>query len=579
MKKVTIIFIIIGVLAISAYVFVRHSLGTKGVEPPAANGAPAPKPAESLLDLRPRLITKLQELVNTGSGGLYRLSIREIEPDVLASTLSLKNIRLTPDSAVLRNLESTGHRPDDVFSFSLDSLRIEGIGINDLLAKDVIDLKTILLLAPTIEIFHQKPENTKTPGDATTLYQRLNKQLKHLSINQLTIRGGTVIVHQYAKKKATRFNAVEANLSGILLDSSTQYDKKRFLFAEDANLSTKNIGWRTADDLYDVKIGMASIAATKGRLSLTNMQLAPRYSKDEFQNHVKVMTERFSLSIPSAELHDVDWWDLINEDILQASSADINNADFSVYLDHRQPSGPPNKSNFPHQLLMAMYMKIYIPVVRLNHIQVASEEFSKLSDQAGTLYVTDLQGTVTNLTNMPSAIKKNSHTKVEATGIFMHKIKAKLGLDFDLANYRSGAFGASLSAKDLDPLVINPLAAPMGLFKVERGTVQLLESHLKGNSKGATGQVKFNYKQLRLSALEKDKKNPGELNKKHVTSILANVILIKDDNPSGNNAPRQADDAQFTYDPHTSFFNLIWKTTFVGILKIIGAPKKLATAR
>ena len=574
-KATTIIIVIAGVLCVSAYIFLRQKLRTPGFQSPAApTAAAATEPPKSALDLRPRLVTKLQELVSKGSGGLYRLSIREVEPDILASTISLKNIRLTPDTAVLHQLQAAHRQPADVFSFALDSLRIEGLGIKDLLEKDVIDLKSILVLAPTIEIFHQRPEKGGKPEDQT-LYQRLRQQLRHLGIGQLTVRRGTVIVHQYAKKKAARFEDVEASLSDILMDSTTQNDRERFLFAKTAELSTRNINWRTADGLYDTHIAKATLVATSNRLSISGMEMKPLYGKDEFQNHIKVMTERFALKVPALELHGVDWWSLLNQDRLEATSADLNNAWFSVYLDHRKPSSGPHGPSFPHQLLMGLAFKLHIATLNVNHLDIESEEFSELSGKPGTLYVSNLQGTITNLTNMSEHIRKQSHTRVEASALFMHTIKARLGLDFDLAHYKNGNFGATLSATDFDPLVINPLAEPMGLFRVERGRVQELSARIKGNNAGAGGDVQFRYNKLRVSALEKDKRNPGELNKKHVTSVLANVLVVKDDNPAGSKAPRTAT-AQFKYNQRTSFFNLIWKTTFVGILDIVGAPRRLA---
>ena len=102
-----------------------------------------------------------------------------------------------------------------------------------------------------------------------------------------------------------------------------------------------------------------------------------------------------------------------------------------------------------------------------------------------------------------------------------------------------------------------------------------MSSEVSGNNSQASGKVLLLYTGLHVTPLEKDKKHPGELNKKNITSLLANKLLIKDNNPSGNNPPRSPD-CSFTRDPHGSFFNLIWKTTFVGILKTIGAPDKLA---
>src|SRR4051812_43299040 len=105
MKKINLIFLIIGVLTLSGYVIVRYNLRTPGfVSTSAKDPSASTKPGETSLDLRPALITKLQQLVKQGSDGLYNLSIHEIEPDLLSSSVLLKKLELRPDSLVWKSL-------------------------------------------------------------------------------------------------------------------------------------------------------------------------------------------------------------------------------------------------------------------------------------------------------------------------------------------------------------------------------------------------------------------------------------------------------------------------------------------
>jgi hypothetical protein len=82
------------------------------------------------------------------------------------------------------------------------------------------------------------------------------------------------------------------------------------------------------------------------------------------------------------------------------------------------------------------------------------------------------------------------------------------------------------------------------------------------------------YKDLHVTPLKQDSQNPGELKKKSVTSFIANTFVLKDENPSKDGQVRK-EKAEFNRKSGT-FFNMIWKTTFIGILKTIGAPEKLA---
>jgi hypothetical protein len=167
MRKIYIVVFILGALVIGGYLWLRIALKT---DEPLRTGVhaeePLPEEANSVLDLRPRLIARLQELVKQGSDGLYDLSIEKIEPDLLKSTVQVFNVKMTPNEAGLANLVKAKKAPDDVFEISAPTLIIEGIGVEDLLKKQVIDLKTVLITDPVIMVNHQKrPYNQSTAHD------------------------------------------------------------------------------------------------------------------------------------------------------------------------------------------------------------------------------------------------------------------------------------------------------------------------------------------------------------------------------------------------------------------------------
>ncbi len=113
------------------------------------------------------------------------------------------------------------------------------------------------------------------------------------------------------------------------------------------------------------------------------------------------------------------------------------------------------------------------------------------------------------------------------------------------------------------------------MVSLKTGTITSLTSTLDGNNTKASGKVVLQYQNLHIRILKKDEGEPGGFRKKTIISKLANAFVIKDNNPSPGNEVRK-EDAFFKRDIHGSFFNLIWKTTLVGILKTIGAPAKLA---
>jgi hypothetical protein len=545
MKKITIIILFIGLIVLSAYMYLRHSVATPGFKPAAAKTpAATPEKAESVADLRPLFISKLQQLVKAGTGGLYNLSIHEVEPDVLNASITINGAELIPDSAVLLQLKKSGQLPAQVFRVILGRLKIDGLGLQDFLDSKNLDLKSIKISAPSIDIY---------PG--------------------LTSEAG--VIHKPNGSIASSLEGIQVRLGDILMDSTTQYDKKRFLFAKTAELSMKNYRTSTKDGMYDMAIDEISVNPTQSTLAASHISFKPRLGKKEFAKKQGVMKERYDLSIPALRMQGIDWWNLVNKEKIFAEEAEINRARFAIYFDRSLPPGKPKLNSFPSQLIMKLPILVHIAVLKCKNLDLQYEEYNPFSEKTGIVHISHLDGEVRNLTNLPSAIQKNKQTTVKASGIILGKVPASLTLHFDMARYKTGAFTADINVKGFDGNVITPVSEPLGMFRLKSGTVQSIKAQVQGDEVSATGKTLILYKDLKIIPLEKGKGDDSSLNKKHVTGFLANAFVIKNDNPSGNEAIRNPV-TSFNRDPQASFFNLIWKTVLTGILKTTGAPEKLA---
>ena len=143
-----------------------------------------------------------------------------------------------------------------------------------------------------------------------------------------------------------------------------------------------------------------------------------------------------------------------------------------------------------------------------------------------------------------------------------------------MARYKQGAFTAAINSNsEFQGSLVNSFSVPLGLVKVEEGTLQKIQAHIKGDQWQASGDVLLLYKDLKLDLLEKQKFG---LDKKDVTTILANAFVLKKDNPHAGKEPRQ-ESALFKRMPEAGFFALVWKTLLTGALKTVGAPTKLAS--
>src|SRR5436190_10431359 len=138
MIAVSLFFIISG-----GFLYLKYGiLKTNDVKPPdpiLSQASDSSEKKSSILDLRPAIIAKIQQLVKDGSNGLYNLSIQKIDPDLLSSKLDVIDGVITVDTAAMKRLDASGKLPDDIFHINFHLLHIEGIGITDMLNKKKVD--------------------------------------------------------------------------------------------------------------------------------------------------------------------------------------------------------------------------------------------------------------------------------------------------------------------------------------------------------------------------------------------------------------------------------------------------------
>ena len=578
MKKLYISFLVTAGLLIAVYFFVRFYLqadirnsGNKSSDSLQASV----RNPDSTLDLRPLFIAKIQQLVNQGSNGLYTISINSMDIDLLRSRVVLQQVQLNHDTTVLRALDSLKKAPDDVFLASFDTLKIDGINLDDVLTRKTIDFSEIRMTGPTIEVYHTKrPYNARKNVDSITLFARIMEKMESIAIGKLVIEKGTFISHNKAKKnKENILNNVELELTDILIDSSTEHAKDRFLFARQAFFSLKNYEMRTADNVYLLKIGLLTVRAPQQTVTIDNLTFASRYNRQQFQKKLLRQKEQYDFSAPKITLQNIDWWTFMQEDLLIADELVMPDARLKIHLDRSLPREISKMGNFPQQVLMKLPIRVDVKAAKIRNMDVTYQEYNPISTQTGSINFNHMNLHVSDITNIPSQLKNKKQTVVTGTALFKN-VPVKARFVFDLLNYKTGRFSSSLTTGSFEGKKMNDIAEPLGLLKIEEGTVKELNISIHGDEHQASGKVLMLYNNFKLSLYEKEKDEKG-LDKKGLIGFFANTFVIKDDNPS-KNEPARNPPAEFQRDPTAGFFNLVWKTALTGILKTVGANPKLA---
>ncbi|MBB1287321.1 hypothetical protein HRH25_23295 [Flavisolibacter sp. BT320] len=525
----------------------------------------------SALDLRPLFIQKLQSLVNKTTNGLYQLAVGDMDLDVLASEVSLRNVTLKPDAGVLKQLQSAGELPPNVFTISFAALGIEGINLDDAVTSKTMDYKIVKLVNPVIRIDRYTGSKQK---DGDEFSQQFLKEMEKLAIGRIIVENGQVVVHDKKKGSTKTFKNVGVEMKNILLNSSTRTDKNRFLFAKEATMEFHDFSTTLNKGLYRFSVKDALINATGKQVVLKNLRLGSPLSKQAFMKKQSHATELYNLTIPTTTINGVDWWTMLNGDAIDARTVQTRGGRFSVYFDRSLPLK--NKmGNFPNQLLAKLQVALSVTKVQMRDLDIAYEEFNPISGQSGTVSLSNTNLTVSNLHNNPN---QGQPVVVSGTSSLMGSIPLRASFRFPLQQAKKGMFSATLQTGAFQGKVLNPITRPLGMLNIDEGSVKKLEVTMQGHEWGAKGMVALQYNDLKLSMLEKNKEGKG-MNDKNLLSFLANALVIRNSNPAKEGEAVQKKEASFDRDPNSGFMNLVWKTAFTGILRTIGAPEKMANSK
>lgn len=523
----------------------------------------------SPFDLSRLFVEKLQDLVQKSSGGLYQLSVGDLDVDILASTVSLHRVALRPDEQKVQQLKEAGRLPQSVVSLRFDDLLIDGINLDDAISSKTMDYKTIRLHNPVVEIDSYRAGNDG--GGEGDFSQGFLQQMEKLAIEQLQVEGGTVTLNNKTKGKTQKLENVQILLEDILLNEATRTDKNRFLFAKQAQFSFRDFAMETAGGLYKLKIGEALVNATQHRLELKNIRYSSPLSKEEFVAKQKNATEKYDLSLPLVTASGVDWLPAFNGEAVSAGEVAIKGGDVAVYFNRSLP--PQNKmGSFPNQLLEKLSVPVAVEKVSVEDLSLSYEEFNPVSAQSGTIYLDDVAMGINNIANKEA---NSQPLTVDGSALFMKKVPLTASFTFPMEKAAEGAFSATLRLDSFEAAVMNPVARPLGLVMAERGMVHRVDVRMQGHEKAASGEVLLLYDKLRLSILKKNEESK-KLQKRHLFSFLANLLAIKNDNPWWLTGKKRKKQAYFERDPEAGFMNLVWKTALVGLLKTVGAPEKKA---
>jgi hypothetical protein len=510
---------------------------------------------------------QVPKLVFLQSDSLYKISYDDVYIDEINGEIKVQNLRFTPDTTFKQPGDST--LPRQLLDVFVPELHITGVHTDQALLNKEIIASKIQLSRPQITMYSnprgnnsEKKERLSTPD----LYRVILRKLDKIKIDTILIDSAEyTIAHWAGKDTVLTASSINGQLLRLNISDSTSTDTSRVLFSEQAGLNIKNIIIRDRKGMYNFKFDSIQIQSTEKRFTVKNVFIVPLLSEKEFMRVSKWQTDRFNFDFTDVGFNNVNVQELLQGNLI-ADSLVIGKGLIKIYRDLSYERKNESKvGNYPHQLLLRAPMDVSLKTVRINNAYIEYKEKNPKSDSSGKVAFANVHATLHNVTNRDEDIAGNAICTLNFHSSFLSRAPLVADLSMYLKDPQ-GKFAIKGTLSGTDATLFNQLTRPMGLASIDEGRINRLDFNLAGNDNSAYGTVRLLYDNLKVTLLKKDENN--EYKKKGFASLLANVA-IKNANPQPRKAVRIAT-VSYKRDAQKSFFNLLWKSIFVGVKESVG---------
>jgi hypothetical protein len=524
----------------------------------------------------PILKGKIKEIVLKGTDSLYHVNFSNAELNLFKGRVTLHNLILEPDTNLLIQKKKQGLAPASIYNIRVEKLVINHIHPFKIWLKHEIDLGQILLSTPDVKITsYPVASKKKELKDNRTLYQRIAKSLRYIQVGEIRLYD---VKLQYENRKGnktsiSKFKELDLGANHLLIDSATQFDTSRFLYCKELFFKLNNLKGRTSNGLYGYKARLIEFSTLNRQLNVHQLLLYPLSSPATYFK--RTYQDRFFIQANLLRFNHFDFNIFDSARALKANSMVLAKGRINIFSNPNidPKSYTTDKSvTFPNHIIHTLPIRLNIDTVRLKDFQVRYDEYNVQNKQQGYITFNNLNGRFLNVANTPAALIKNNRCQVQINAQFMNKAPFKMDLRLNMIDsaYSYNCRGL-LGAIDLR--AVNAASVPLASLKIESGHINRFAFNIQGNRKGAKANMTLLYNNLKIQLLKADT-NALKMRKLALVSLLANSLIIKDNNPDKAGAEPRSENIDYIRPVNYPFFKTLWRTLMMGIKRSAGLDAK-----
>jgi hypothetical protein len=316
--------------------------------------------------------------------------------------------------------------------------------------------------------------------------------------------------------------------------------------------STTTLNWYNAEYSYKNKA-----------LTLDSFNYHPTQPRDSVIANTPYQTDYITFRSGAIKITDFNLEKYEKDSALLANTIAITNPVITVFRDKQPPFRGGTIKPLPVDKIEGIRLPLSIQKVRLFDGTLAYTERNAKTRAEGTLYLTHMNGGLTNIKNRN--IEEADSLTITLNAFLMDSAQINLRVRQSYADSLSG-FLMTLRMKPTSLSFLNPVLAPLSNVIITSGTIDSFHLRAIGQDQLSFGEMNMYYRNLRIKLIKDGDEEKTNFTRKAI-SFLANTFIIKKNNNGRTGL------VYFERLRNKSFFNYIIKMTFSGMATSVGVKK------
>ncbi len=528
---------------------------------------------------KPILAERMKALILKSSDSLYHIEYSDFDLNAASGNATLHDFKLIPDTNRYNQLVALKKAPDNLFILSVKSLSIKNVGARKAYKEKILDIDNITIDNPDLTIINKRlPFNdTVKVGKPKSPYQVIKNIFKQLRIDSISLKD---ISLNYINKnrrvtKQTAIKHIDINVLGIVVDSLADNDPNRFYYTKGVEVTLHGYNAQTPDGLYNANLKQIYFSTRDRSIVLDKVTFTPNFNRTDFYKQTGKAGDIYTLKFKKITISDIDLQLFLRDQMLNAASMDVINADVGIYSNNAFKGQKTSKiGKDPQQALQNVALDMTLKRLNIRNATIDYSETDQTSGATGQILFTHTNGYILNVTNDDDAKKANRYMRAVINTRFMDAAPLQVKFKFNLLA-TDGAFNYSGELGKFDGRALDKLVKPLAMIRVKSADIEKLDFNVDASNYGGKGSLEFYYKNLNIQLLKKVEGDTA-LQNQGLVSLLANKFVIEPNNP-GKNGIFRPGPIDLKREPTVSFFSFLYKGLLDGVKPSVGFDKKKET--